>query len=67
MANDDTLALTALLSLSGSLLSHRAQIQNIKTTAMLDRDKMEFEAAQFEKEKDYEYKKSVFQIQMNDI
>jgi len=59
--------IAALLTLSGQLLEHNANIQNIKTTALLERDAMEFKRAQLDKERQLEYDKSVFQIQMNDI
>ena len=63
----DTDAMMAILGLTGQLLEHNAQIQNIKTTALLERDKMEFERAQLNKERKLEYDKDVFQIQMKDI
>lgn len=59
--------IAALLTLSGQLLEHKASVQNIKTTALLERDAMDFKRAQLDKERKLEYDKSVFQIQMNDI
>ena len=65
MADAD--ALTAILGLTGQLLDHSADIQNIRTTALLDRDRMEFEAAQLEKERKLAWDQDVFKLQMNDL
>ena len=63
----DANALAAILGISGQLLDHSSKMQNIRTTALLERDRMEFEQARIKKAEELEYNKSVFQVQMRDI
>ena len=67
MANDEALAVSGLLSLSGQLLQHNADIQNIETGALLERDRLAFDTARESKREEHDYNVRVFDLLNADI